>query len=59
VVDLVLAKAKSVEGSGLGLTLVQHIVMLHGEDIIVRSRDQQGTEMTVRLPIVQRDGANH
>jgi two-component system OmpR family sensor kinase len=51
-------QAKHVEGSGLGLTLVQRIVKLHGGDIIVRSRDQQGTVMTVRLPIVQRDGAN-
>lgn len=50
-------QAKHVEGSGLGLTLVQRIVKLHGGDIIVRSRDQQGTVMTVRLPLVQRDGA--
>jgi two-component system OmpR family sensor kinase len=50
-------QAKRVEGSGLGLTLVQRIVKLHGGDILVRSRDQQGTVMTVRLPVVQRDVA--
>ena len=50
-------QAKRVEGSGLGLTLVQRIVKLHGGDILVRSRDQQGTVITVRLPVVQRDVA--
>ena len=49
-------QAKRVEGSGLGLALVQRIVKLHGGDMLVRSRDQQGTVMTVRLPLVARDG---
>jgi two-component system OmpR family sensor kinase len=49
-------QAKRVEGSGLGLTLVQRIVKLHGGEISVRSRNQQGTVMTVRLPLAQREG---
>jgi len=51
-------QAKRVEGSGLGLALVQRIIRLHAGDIIVRSRDQQGTVMTVRLPLVSRDGTD-
>jgi two-component system OmpR family sensor kinase len=48
-------QAKRVEGSGLGLALVQRIVKLHGGDISVLSRDQHGTVVTVRLPLAARD----
>ncbi len=43
--------ARGVEGSGLGLALVQRIVSLHGGDITVRSREGQGTVLAVRLPL--------
>lgn len=49
-------QAKRVEGSGLGLALVQRIIKLHGGDIAVLSRDRQGTVITVRLPLIQREG---
>jgi two-component system OmpR family sensor kinase len=49
-------QAKHVEGSGLGLALVQRIIKLHGGEISVLSRDQQGTVMAVRLPLVSREG---
>jgi signal transduction histidine kinase len=44
--------ARSTEGSGLGLALVNRIVMLHGGQINVRSRqdDPRGTVFTVKLP---------
>jgi two-component system OmpR family sensor kinase len=44
--------ARSTEGSGLGLALVNRIVMLHGGQINVRSRQDspRGTVFTVRLP---------
>jgi len=47
------ANARGVEGSGLGLALVQRIVELHGGQIEVRSRqdDPRGTVFTVRLPV--------
>ena len=48
-------QAKRVEGSGLGLALVQRIIKLHGGEISVLSRDQQGTVMVVRLPLVPRE----
>jgi len=45
--------ARGVEGSGLGLALVQRIVELHGGQIQVRCRqeDPRGTVFTVRLPV--------
>jgi two-component system OmpR family sensor kinase len=48
-------QAKRVAGSGLGLALVQRIIKLHGGEISVFSRNQQGTVMTVRLPLVARE----
>jgi two-component system OmpR family sensor kinase len=44
-------QAKRVEGSGLGLTLVQKIITLQGGEITVRSRQSHGTVMSVRLPL--------
>ena len=45
--------ARGIEGSGLGLALVQRIVVLHGGQIQVRSRqdDPRGTVFTLRLPV--------
>ena len=47
------ANARGIEGSGLGLALVQRIVELHGGQIEVRSRqdDPRGTVFTLRLPV--------
>ncbi len=42
---------QTVAGSGLGLALVQRIVLLHNGEIRVRSRIGQGTAVTVRLPL--------
>lgn len=49
-------QAKRVAGSGLGLALVQRIIKLHGGEISVFSRDQQGTVMTIRLHLMPREG---
>jgi two-component system OmpR family sensor kinase len=47
------ANARGIEGSGLGLALVQRIVELHGGQIEVRSRQDEprGTVFTLRLPV--------
>ncbi len=43
-------------GLGIGLTLVQRLVLLHGGKIKVRSDGQgEGTEFEVLLPLVQKD----
>ena len=43
--------AQGIEGSGLGLALVERIAALHGGDLRVRSRAGQGTVVTLRLPL--------
>jgi two-component system OmpR family sensor kinase len=47
------ANARGIEGSGLGLALVQRIVELHDGRIQVRSRQDEprGTVFTLRLPV--------
>ncbi len=38
------------DGSGLGLSIVKGLVHLHGGDMEIRSRLNEGTRVTVRLP---------
>ena len=47
------ANARSTEGSGLGLALVNRIIALHGGAVNVRSNQSEprGTVFTVRLPV--------
>jgi two-component system OmpR family sensor kinase len=46
------SNARTTEGSGLGLALVNRIISLHGGQVAVRSRQDgpRGTVFTVRLP---------
>ena len=43
--------AQSIPGSGLGLSLVRAIAIRHGGNVTIRSRPQQGTVVTMRLPV--------
>jgi two-component system OmpR family sensor kinase len=43
--------ARSIPSSGLGLTLVRTIVIRHGGQVRIRSRLDQGTIVTIRLPV--------
>jgi two-component system OmpR family sensor kinase len=45
--------ARSVEGSGLGLALVQAIVARHQGTVAIRSRLGQGTVIALRLPVAR------
>ncbi|MDA2925114.1 HAMP domain-containing histidine kinase, partial [Acidobacteria bacterium AH-259-L09] len=45
--------ARSVAGSGIGLTLVRHIVEAHQGEILVESSPKQGSIFTVLLPLSQ------
>jgi two-component system OmpR family sensor kinase len=45
-------QARGVPGSGLGLPLVRAIIEKHGGDIGLRSRPDQGTVFSVRLPAI-------
>ena len=49
------AKARSNEGSGIGLALVKELIGLHGGTIVADSAEGRGTAFTIRLPF----GAAH
>lgn len=44
------AAGRSIEGSGIGLALVQELVLLHGAEMIVESQVGHGTAFTITLP---------
>ena len=48
------AAASPVRGSGIGLTLVDHIVRAHGGRITLESATGRGTKVTIRLPALPR-----
>jgi signal transduction histidine kinase len=48
------------KGSGLGLSLVRHIVQAHGGEVLVDSAPGAGSKFTIALPVEQREnGRNH
>ena len=53
--NFIAARARSVEGSELGLAFVNRIVSLHRGELTLRSRqdEQHGTIFSVRLPVVK------
>lgn len=42
------------EGTGLGLSIVKRLVTLHGGDLIVQSKLDEGTTVTATLPLTFR-----
>jgi two-component system OmpR family sensor kinase len=46
--------ARSLPGTGIGLALVRVIVIRHGGQVAIRSREGQGTMVTIRLPLPDR-----
>ncbi len=45
------SRNKNISSSGLGLSIVKHIVKSHGGAINVKSAPGQGTEFTIKLPL--------
>ncbi|HEY7909422.1 MAG TPA: ATP-binding protein, partial [Thermomicrobiales bacterium] len=45
------ARARTVEGSGIGLALVRELIRLHGGDVAAASAPGEGTTFTITLPI--------
>ena len=45
----------NIPGTGLGLSLVKEIVRIHGGDCFIASRPNEGTVVTIRLPIPKED----
>lgn len=45
------ARSREAGGSGLGLSIVKEIIQAHNGDIDIRSKQGEGTTMTVTLPI--------
>ena len=48
--------ARSLPGTGIGLALVRVVVTRHGGQVAIRSRDGQGTVVSIRLPVQGRRG---
>jgi len=44
-------RGRSVEGTGIGLSLVRELVQLHGGEITIASTEGQGTAFAVRIPL--------
>ncbi len=52
------AVQRNIEGSGIGLTLVNHIVKAHGGEVLLESDVGIGTKVTLKLPVSQKGRDN-
>jgi signal transduction histidine kinase len=41
----------NIKGSGIGLNIVHHIVKAHGGEVILKSEEGKGTNVTIKLPV--------
>jgi two-component system sensor histidine kinase SenX3 len=46
------ARSRATGGTGLGLAIVRHVAQAHGGDVMVESREGEGSVFRLRLPLV-------
>ena len=49
------ARESDIKGSGIGLTLVAHIVKAHRGEVILESDEGKGTKVTIKLPVKRKE----
>lgn len=49
------ARSRETGGTGLGLAITKNIILMHGGDIKVKSREEDGTVFMVRIPLNAED----
>jgi two-component system sensor histidine kinase SenX3 len=52
------ARSRDTGGTGLGLAIVRHVAQVHGGDVMVESREGEGSLFTIYLPIAN-GGTTH
>ncbi len=51
--------SEGIQGTGIGLSLVQELIQLHKGNVSVESTVGKGTSFEVRLPLIQKRGDSH
>lgn len=46
------SRSKNLGGSGLGLSIVKHIAKVHNAHIVLNSKENEGTELTVEFNLI-------
>ncbi|HEX5097765.1 MAG TPA: ATP-binding protein [Acidimicrobiia bacterium] len=47
------ARSRDTGGTGLGLAIVRHVAQAHGGDVVVESREGEGSAFTLSIPIAK------